>query len=272
MSFRTTLLALTLALTSALTLSFAAAAASASEDAKPAEAELFLPSNDVMKDVEDTLARAKESNKLALIILGADWCHDSRALVNNLNDPAMEDLLAENYEIALVDVEYFEHGLDIVHRFGQPTIIATPTVMLIDPISGKIVNSHNMHQFKEAQAMGLEKTLGYFEAMQSSENHTSPIHADSNAQAGKLLHEISAFEAKQAARIEVGFQQMVPFLKMASGERPKEFMALWMELRGLRYNITDQMAALRKQALEATEDGETDITLTYPVHESFSWE
>ena len=270
MSFRTALLALTLALTSVYTLHLATA--SASEDAKPAEAELFFHSNDVMKDVEDTLARAKESNKLALIILGADWCHDSRALVNNLNDPAMKDLLAENYEVTLVDVEFFEHGLDIVHRFGQPTIIATPTVLIIDPMSEKLVNSHNMHQFKDAEAMGLEKTLGYFNTMHSSDNQILPITSNGNVALDKLLTEISAFETKVAERIEVGFQQMVPFLKMAPSERPKEFMALWMELRPLRYNITDQMAALRKQALERTQAGETDVVLTYPIYKSFSWE
>lgn len=271
MSFRTILLTLALALISGITLASTAAFA-APDDAQKAETDVFFPSSDVMKDVDDTLARAKENNKLALIVLGADWCHDSRALVSNLNNPAMKDLLDENYEVTLVDVEFFEHGLDVVRRFGQPTIFATPTVLIVDPKSGKLVNSHNMHQFKDAEAMGLEKTLGYLYIMRSPENHTSQISADSNAPAGKLLHEISAFEAKQAERIETGFQQMVPYLKVAKKDRPKKFYDLWFELRDLRYSIADDMAALRKQALERTKAGETDVVLTYPIYKSFSWE
>ena len=270
MSFHTVLLALTLALASVFTLP--TITATASDETKLAEVELFLPSEDVMKDLEGTLARAKASNKLALIVLGADWCHDSRALVNNLNNPAMKGLIADNYETTLIDVEFFEHGLDVVQRFGQPTIFATPTVLIIDPTSEKLVNSHNMHQFKDAEAMGLEKTLGYFYIMRSSENHTSHISTDSHAQAGKLLHEISAFETNQARRIEIGFQKMAPYLKIAKDKRPKEFMDLWMELRPLRYGITDDMAALRKQALERTAAGEKNITLTYPDYKAFSWE
>lgn len=270
MSFRATLLMLTFALISNVTL--APATFAASYDDKKASVELFFHSDDVMKDVDNTLARAKENNKLALIVLGADWCHDSRGLVSHFNDPAMKNLLAENYELTLVDVEFFEHGLDVVHRFGQPTIIATPTVLIIDPTSEKLVNSHNMHQFKEAAAMSLEDTISYFDAMRSADNQTLPITSNGDAALETLLTEIDAFEATQAVRIEVGFQQMVPFLKVLKEETPKEFHDLWMELRGLRYAITGDMAALRQQALERTKAGETDITLTYPTYKSFSWE
>mgnify|MGYP002636632403 CR=1 FL=1 len=271
MSFRATLLTLAFALISSVTLPPTSAFATP-DDNKKTGVELFLHSDDVMKDVESTLARAKESHKLALIVLGADWCHDSRGLVSHFNDPAMKNLLAENYELTLVDVEFFEHGLDVVHRFGQPTIIATPTVLIIDPTSEKLVNSHNMHQFKEAAAMSLEDTISYFDAMRLAANQIPPITSNGDVMLDKLLTEIDAFEATQAARIEVGFQQMVPFLKMPKEESPKEFHDLWMELRGLRYAITGDMAALRKQALERTEAGQIDITLTYPNYKSFSWE
>lgn len=271
MSFQTTLIALSLTLLA----SFAApstATFAAGDDDKKASVEYFFPSENVMKDVDATLAKAKANNKLAVFILGADWCHDSIGLVERFDNPAMKKILDDSYEITLIDVAFFEHGLDVVKRFGQPTIFATPTVMIIDPVSEQLVNGHNMHQFKDAEAMGLEKTISYFDTMRSQDAQTLAISGNGNADLTKLLDGISTFEASQAIRIESGFQQMVPYLKIAKDKRPKKFMALWMELRPLRYGIADTVAALRKQALERTAAGETNITLSYPEYKAFSWE
>lgn len=271
MPFQTTLIALSLTFIACLAAPSTAAFAAGDDDKKPS-VEYFFPSENVMKDVDATLAKAKANNKLALFILGADWCHDSQGLVGRFDNPAMKKTLDENYEVTLIDVEFFDHGKDVVERFGQPTIFATPTVMIIDPVSEKLVNGHNMHQFKDAFLMTMEQTISYFDTMRSPDMQSQAIASDDNAVLGKLLSQISAFEAKQAIRIENGFQQMVPYLKMAKDERPKKFMALWMELRPLRYSITGDMAALRKQALERTAAGETGITLTYPEYKAFSWE
>lgn len=271
MSFQTTLIALSLTLLASFVAPSTATFATGDDDKKPS-VEYFFPSDNVMKDVDATLAKAKANNKLALFILGADWCHDSQGLVGRFDNPAMKKTLDENYEVTLIDVEFFDHGQDVVERFGQPTIFATPTVMIIDPVSEQLVNGHNMHQFKDAFLMTMEQTITYFDSMRTEGMQSQPLTDGGNAALGKLLSEISAFEATQARRIEIGFQQMVPYLKMASDERPKEFMALWMELRPLRYSITDDMAALRQQALERTAAGETDVVLTYPVYKAFSWE
>lgn len=271
MSFRTTFIALSLTLLASLAAPSTAIFAT-DDDAKKASIDYFFPSENVMKDVDETLAKAKANNKLALFILGANWCHDSQRLIERFDDPAMEKTLDENYEVTLIDVAFFDHGKDVVERFGQPTIFATPTVMIIDPVSEKLVNSHNMHQFKDAFLMTMEQTITYFDTMHSVDMQSQPITSGGNAALEKLLDEINAFEASQAIRIEIGFQQMVPYLKMAKDERPKEFKTLWMELRPLRYTITDAMAALRKQALERTAAGETNITLTYPEYKAFSWE
>lgn len=271
MSFHTTLIALSLTLFASLaapsTASFAAG-----DDAKKARVNYFFPTENVMKDVDETLAKAKANNKLAVFILGADWCHDSQALIERFDNPAMEKTLADNYEVTLIDVAFFDHGKDVVERFGMPTIFATPTVMIIDPVSEKLVNDHNMHQFKDAFLMTMEQTITYFDTMHSVDMQSQPITSGGNAALGKLLNEINAFEASQAIRIEIGFQQMVPYLKMDKDQRPKKFKALWMELRPLRYGITDAMAALRKDALERTAAGEKNITLSYPEYKAFSWE
>ena len=273
MSLRTTFRTLFFTLTAGLTLASAAAYA-ISDDNKEAKSaiEYYIPSENVMQDVDATLASAKASGKLALLILGADWCHDSTGLAKRMQNPELKAVIDQNYETSFIDVEFFDHGQDVVERFGQATIFATPTVMIIDPESGNLINGHNMHQWKDADALSLEHTLGYFTLMSKTKYQSQPIEAGDNPSLGKLLSEISDFEATQAARIKNGFQQMVPYLEMEKDKRPKKFYDLWFELRGLRYTVTGDMAALRNEAVDRAAKGETDISLKFPKYKAFSWE
>ena len=193
MPFQTTFIALSLTLIACLAAPSTAAFAAEGDD-KKASVEYFFPSDNVMKDVDTTLDKAKANNKLALFILGADWCHDSQGLVGRFDNPAMKKTLDEGYEVTLIDVEFFDHGKDVVERFGQPTIFATPTVMIIDPVSEKLVNGHNMHQFKDAFLMTMEQTISYFDTMRAANMQSQAIASDGNATLDKLLNQISAFE------------------------------------------------------------------------------
>jgi len=234
--------------------------------------EYFTSSANVMNDVNSTLKNAKAENKLALFILGADWCHDSRAIASRLNGPELKSLLDDKYEVLLIDVGYFTHGNDVVERFGQPTLYATPTVMIIDPASGQLINGHNMHQWRDADLITTEQTINYFQTMASPDSHTQNKHKSSIPAIDKLLKDVSAFELKQAIRIKNGYQQMVPYLKMTKKERPKKFYEIWVELRDLRYALTDDTARLRREIFERTQAGELKIKLKYPNYKAFSWE
>ena len=44
---------------------------------------VFNYSANPMENVQNTLNMARENNQLALIVLGANWCHDSRGLAKN---------------------------------------------------------------------------------------------------------------------------------------------------------------------------------------------
>ena len=46
------------------------------------EGRLFRPSADPLADVQQAISRAEDNDRLALVVLGANWCHDSRALAS----------------------------------------------------------------------------------------------------------------------------------------------------------------------------------------------
>ena len=51
------------------------------------EARAYTVADDALADVDDAMSRAAETNKRALIVMGANWCHDSRALAGWLGTP-----------------------------------------------------------------------------------------------------------------------------------------------------------------------------------------
>jgi thiol-disulfide isomerase/thioredoxin len=96
------------------------------------EASPFNPKANAKADVDAALARAKTAGRVTIIVMGANWCHDSRALAGWFATPRFADMLAARYELVYVDVGYRDRNLDIAKRFGIKKIKGTPTVLIID--------------------------------------------------------------------------------------------------------------------------------------------
>jgi thiol-disulfide isomerase/thioredoxin len=108
------------------------------------EASPFDASADAKAVVDATLAQAKAANQNAIVVMGANWCHDSRALAGWFATPRFSEMLGGRYQIVYIDVGTPQIGkgrnLDIAKRFGIKKIKGTPTLLLLSP-EGKLLNS-----------------------------------------------------------------------------------------------------------------------------------
>lgn len=104
----------------------------------------FDPTADAQRQLASRLDHAKVANRKLLVIMGANWCHDSGALANVIESRRFAEVIAENYELLFVDVGVPQTGngrnLDIAKRFGIKKVKGTPLVMVISP-DGKLLNS-----------------------------------------------------------------------------------------------------------------------------------
>jgi len=235
------------------------------------EAPAFFPSDNVMADVDATLARAKAGNKLALVVLGANWCHDSQGLAAHLDTPEMQDVIARKYELVKIDVGLFEHGDDVVRRFGQPVIYGTPTVFVIDPMSEAVVNRRSMHQWRAAASISLKDTVEYFEGQSADvtqDEYVDPTKANLVA----ALKKINEFETAQAARIEASYKILGPMVGLPRDDRPENFYDMWEQVRVLRYKLPDDLMRLRAIARRKAAYTEAEISVDLPEYAPFSWE
>jgi thiol-disulfide isomerase/thioredoxin len=232
---------------------------------------LYLPSASAMDDVNATLTRAADSGRLALIALGANWCHDSRALAARLHSEPLASLVGQRYEIVFVDVGHVDKGTDVVTRFGVPGYYATPTVLIVDPETERVVNAHDRHRWANAERIGMEESVAYFEKM-AADHHASPIDEPS-AEGKRLEADIAAFEQRMAQRVREGYAVISPLLKAyVEDSEPENFRVMWDELSDLRMALGADLDKLRDEARTRVARGETGIELEFPDYPPFSWE
>ncbi len=121
----------------------------------------FDETRDAMADVDAALARAGERGVRALLVLGGNWCHDSRGLAAKFQTPELAALIAEKYELVWVDVGRRDRNLDVAKRFGVGDLLGTPTVLIVSP-AGDLLNADSVHDWRDAASRSDAETLAYF--------------------------------------------------------------------------------------------------------------
>ena len=232
---------------------------------------LYKSSEDPLADVQQALGLADDDDRLALVVLGANWCHDSRALAARLHQSPLAEVIQENYELVFVDVGFYDKGRDVVQQFGVANFYATPTVLIVDPSSGQVVNNEDRHVWGAAYSVDMSSSVEYFERWATRDEVADA--AVESAQLEALYAEIDAYEQQQAERVAVGYAIVGPMLEATvAGDRPEEFDARWDELAAFRTAIPDDVRELREEAQRRVAAGEDDIQLVFPEYPPLSWE
>ncbi len=113
------------------------------------------------RDLNDALARAKVNGHRVLLVFGANWCHDSRALAGWFATPRFAAMLAPRYEIVWIDVGQKDRNLDLARRFGLDGIKGTPTVLMLDA-AGRPLNLKDAPRWHDASTRRENKIYRYF--------------------------------------------------------------------------------------------------------------
>ena len=213
----------------------------------------YHPEGTVQQQYDATLTAARTSGKMALFAVGANWCHDSRAMAQRILSGDMQQEIAALYEVAFVDVGFYERVQEAVEPFGAPVIYGTPTVFIVDPESGEVLNRETAHVWRDVSMFDNDQVRQYLAAR------------DDEKVAATVPEAIHAFEVRQAKRIYEGFRLIGPMLAVDQADRPDTFMSLWRELGKFRYAFTDDLKKLRQDAAAGKE-------IEFPTYHKFSWE
>src|SRR5689334_5703700 len=88
---------------------------------------------DANADVQRALSDAKSSGTPVLVIFGANWCPDCRALDKALSTGKNAELVAREFKVVKVDVGQFDRNLDLAARYGNPVKKGIPAAVVLSP-------------------------------------------------------------------------------------------------------------------------------------------
>lgn len=104
--------------------------------------------------VQRALAQAQAAHVPVLLILGANWCGDCRALDQAMHSEANAKLLAAKFKVVKVDVGNFDRNLDIAAAYGNPIKKGIPAAVVLSPDNqvlyatrgGELANARRMSE------------------------------------------------------------------------------------------------------------------------------
>jgi len=82
-------------------------------------------------DIREGISKL-DDNKLLVVVLGANWCPECRALASDFNNVDFIKLISSSYSVVKVDVNGWDRNMDIVEDLGNPVKGGIPTILLID--------------------------------------------------------------------------------------------------------------------------------------------
>lgn len=211
----------------------------------------FQREADVLAQLPKLEQQAVTEQKLLLVVLGANWCHDSIKLLEHFNQRAMAQALKQRFVMAFVDVAYLEFGQAITTRYQLPLYYGTPMVLIIEPKTRQLLNKTDLMHWTNAASFDAAAYRQYF--LQT--DFVVQFAKQQQALAGlkpQHLVQINRFEQQQAAQLMLAYQQLAPLLKAykTSGKPASpEFKKRWNEVKAFRSNILPEVHKLQQQAI-----------------------
>lgn len=135
----------------------------------------YNPLADAQADIDTAMQQSMTTGKMTIIAMGANWCHDSRALAAQFEKPRFQTLLQDHFSLVYVDVGKKDRNINIAQKFGVESIVGTPTVFIIGA-NGKVLNLETAPTWRNAASRTENDIFTYFANFSektSSQNDTN---------------------------------------------------------------------------------------------------
>ena len=120
-------------------------------------------SADAKAAVRQALASANSSKLPVLVIFGANWCEDCRALDRALHTLQNAELIQANFEVVKVDVGNFNRNLDLAAAYGNPIKRGIPAAVVLSP-HNQVLYATRAGELANARRMSESGIYDFFKA------------------------------------------------------------------------------------------------------------
>jgi protein disulfide-isomerase len=117
---------------------------------------------DAHHDITAAIANAEESKKNIVLVFGANWCGDCRALDAQMHKPELASIIEKNFVIVEVNLGQWNKNLDLADRYHVPIKHGIPALAVLDS-RGNLLYAMDQGQFADARHMSYESIKAFFE-------------------------------------------------------------------------------------------------------------
>lgn len=119
---------------------------------------------DAKADLERALSDARASGTHVLVIFGANWCPDCRALDKALSSGKNAELVGREFKVVKVDVGQFDRNLDLAARYGNPVKKGIPAAVVLSP-QGEVLYATRLGELADARHMSDTGIYDFFKGV-----------------------------------------------------------------------------------------------------------
>ena len=115
---------------------------------------------DAKAQIAMALHEAAAAKEPVLLIFGANWCKDCRALDHSLKTGRNAELMGK-FRVVKVDVGNFDHNLDVTQAYGNPTRKGIPSAVILSP-DNKVLFMTRAGELADARSMSDDGIYEFF--------------------------------------------------------------------------------------------------------------
>lgn len=108
---------------------------------------------DARSEIRAALAVAKDSKTQVLVVFGANWCGDCKALDASFKSGPTAPLIGKSFQVVKVNVGRFDRNVGIAEAYGVPLKRGIPAIAVLNP-DGKVAYATRAGELADARSMG----------------------------------------------------------------------------------------------------------------------
>lgn len=109
------------------------------------------------------LGQAKNAHKDVLVVFGANWCEDCRALDKAMHGSSAA-LIGSRFVVVKINVGNFDTNLDITRHYGNPIAKGIPAAVVLAP-GDQIIYSTKAGELADARHMSEHGIYDFFSSV-----------------------------------------------------------------------------------------------------------
>jgi protein disulfide-isomerase len=119
---------------------------------------------DAQAALQQALAAARSDGHPVLVIFGANWCEDCRALDQAMKRGRNADQIAHTFDVVKIDVGNFNRNLALVREYGNPIQKGIPAAVVLSP-ENQVLYATRAGELADARTMGEAGVYDFFQGV-----------------------------------------------------------------------------------------------------------